>query len=281
LWRRHEREREERLRLDAMLHFERVLWKSGARRVAGVDEAGTGPLAGPVVAAAVVFPPDTRISGVDDSKRLDPERRTELAEVIRKESSDIGVGRAEVEEIDRLNVYQAALLAMQRAVEALTEPPDHVLVDARTIPALTMPQNQFHKGDGINFSIAAASIIAKTYRDRLMEDLDLRHPGYGFARHKGYGTPQHQEAVRRLGPSPVHRLSFPLLGELQGECSKLFYAVRGRIAEGPQAPELRAIELELDEVRAQLSPSEQRKLRILIARRWKMLTGRSSPRSRR
>src|SRR5690606_15705237 len=122
-----------------------------------------------------------------------------------------------------LNVYHAALLAMRRAVEALPMRPDHLLVDARTIPDLDLPQNAFHKGDGIDYSIAAASIIAKTHRDELMEKLDAQYPGYGFARHKGYATADHQAAVRRLGPSPIHRRSFTFLRELRGEYSEHFY----------------------------------------------------------
>ncbi|HUF78861.1 MAG TPA: ribonuclease HII, partial [Thermoanaerobaculia bacterium] len=188
LRRRQERERAERLRLDSMLNFERVLWRSGLSRIAGVDEVGIGPLAGPVVAAAVVFPPGVEIAGVDDSKRLDPERREALAAEIRSSGAAIGIGVAEVAEIDRLNVFHAGCLAMRRAVEALPEPPQHLLVDARELPELAIPQNRFDKGDGIDFSIAAASIVAKTHRDRLMVGLARRHPEYGFARHKGYGT---------------------------------------------------------------------------------------------
>src|SRR5439155_7057129 len=168
LKKRYEKERSERLRILNMLNFERVLWKSGIQSVAGVDEAGTGPLAGPVVAAAVIFPPGTELAGIDDSKRLALEQRVEMEAVIRRTTTAIGVGLAEVGEIDRLNIYRAALLAMRRAVEALPVKPDHLLTDARVIPHISIPQNSFCKGDGINFSIAAASIIAKTYRDRLM-----------------------------------------------------------------------------------------------------------------
>jgi len=214
LKRKYEKERDERLRLDSMLNFERVLWKSGRRAIAGVDEAGTGPLAGPVVAAAVVFSPGTEIAGIDDSKQIDAETRSKLEAVIRRTAAGVAIGIADVGEIDDINIYQAALLAMRRAVEALPSVPDHLLIDARTIPGVSIPQNAFSKGDGINFSIAAASIIAKTYRDRLMEEMDQKYPGYGFMRHKGYGTPEHQEAIRRLGPSPVHRLSFGLIREL-------------------------------------------------------------------
>ena len=202
LKRRFERERDERLRLDAMRHFERVLWKSGVHDIAGVDEAGVAPLAGPVVAAAVVFPPETEIAGVDDSKRLDPQTRATLAVEIRARASGVAVGIATVEEIDRLNIYHASLLAMRRAVEGLPRPPQHVLVDARTVPGIDMPQNAFNKGDGINFTIAAASIIAKTSRDAMMEALDHEYPGYGFAAHKGYPTAEHREALLKLGRTP-------------------------------------------------------------------------------
>src|SRR5437899_1428886 len=163
LKKRYAEERRERLRLDAMLNFERLLWRSGVRHIAGVDEVGVGPLAGPVIAAAVVFEPGTTIAGVDDSKRLDAPTREKLAADIRAKAIGVGIGSASVAEIDRINIYQAGLLAMRRAVEALPVTPQHVLVDARTIPGIVMPQNPFTKGDGINFSIAAASIVAKTH----------------------------------------------------------------------------------------------------------------------
>jgi ribonuclease HII len=267
LRRRLEREREERLRLDAMLNFERVLWKSGVTRIAGVDEAGVGPLAGPVVAAAVVFPPGAELAGVDDSKLLPPERREELAAKIRATAA-VAVGVAEVAEIDRLNVYHAALLAMRRAVEALPEPPEHLLVDAREVPGVPAPQNRFDKGDGINFSIAAASIVAKTHRDRLMAELDRRHPGYGFARHKGYGTAEHQEAIRCHGPCEVHRMSFQFIRELCGEFSDLFYELRERLGAVAARAELAAFEEGLPGHRETLAEEEYRKLRLMVTRRW-------------
>ena len=270
LRRRCEREREERLRLDAMLNFERVLWRSGVKHVAGVDEAGTGPLAGPVVAAAVVFPPGTELAGVDDSKRLAPEQRTTLAVRIRELAAGVGIGVAEVDEIDRLNVHHAALLAMRRAVEALPMRPDHLLVDARKVD-LDVPQNAFQKGDGLDFSIAAASIIAKTHRDALMDELDARFPGYGFARHKGYATADHQRAVQRLGLSPIHRRSFSFLKELRGEYSALFYQLKGRLDAARLRQELTAFEAELDGHRDGLEEREHRKLRLVLTRRWKLL----------
>ncbi len=253
-----------------MLHYERLLWASGVERVAGVDEAGMGPLAGPVVAAAVVFPREVVIPGVDDSKRLDPGRREELAVVIRERALHVATGRAEIEEIDALNIYHAGRLAMRRAVEALAEPPQHILCDAREIPDLTIPQNRFEKGDSLIFSIAAASIIAKTSRDALMEDLDRRHPGYGLARHKGYSTPEHQEAIRRLGPSPVHRRSFSFISELCGEFSDDFYGLRERLRATTDRRELAALEDEIQAMRGQLQPEEWRKLKLVLHRRWNL-----------
>ncbi len=269
LRRRQDREREERVRLDAMLNFERVLWKSGVTRVAGVDEAGVGPLAGPVVAAAVVFPPGAEIPGVDDSKRIDPGRREELAGKIREAAVAVAVGIAQVAEIDRINVYHAGILAMRRAVEGLPVPPEHVLLDAREIPELPIPQNRFDKGDGLNFSIAAASIIAKTHRDRLMCDLDRRYPEYGFARHKGYGTAEHQAAIRTHGPCEVHRMSFPVIAELCGEFSELFYGLRERLEAVAGRGELAAFEDDLAGRREHLAEEEHRKLRLMVTRRWK------------
>jgi ribonuclease HII len=268
---RFERERLERLRLDAMLNFERVLWKSGLRHIAGVDEAGVGPLAGPVVAAAVMFSPQTEIAGIDDSKRLDAATRASLAAEIRGRGASIGIGIATVSEIDHLNIYHAALLAMRRAVEALPTPPQHVLVDARTVPGITVPQNSFNKGDGINFSIAAASIIAKTERDRMMEALDRQHPGYGFASHKGYGTAGHREALQRLGPTTSHRMSFPVMRELRGEYCSLFYELRTRLEQIRTRAALAELEAGLRAAEEALGESERGKLRLLIARRWKLI----------
>lgn len=191
-----------------MLFTERALWNSGVARIAGIDEVGVGPLAGPVVAAAVIFPRDVALDGVRDSKVLTPERRERLDRAIREVALAVGIGLAEPEEIDRVNVYQAGLRAMARAVAALALRPDHLLVDARRIPACEIPQTSVAGGDGTSFSIAGASIVAKVYRDRLMGEMDRRYPGYGFARHVGYGTAAHLDALRELGPCPIHRRSF-------------------------------------------------------------------------
>src|SRR5215468_1571836 len=228
LAKRAEEQKAERIRLDAMLHFERLLWKQGVVHVAGVDEVGVGPLAGPVVAAAAVFPPGTEIKGINDSKALDEETRVRLAAEIRRSGAAIGIGVVEVEEIDRLNIYNAGLRAMQLALGNLAIEPQHVLVDSRTIPGVTQPQSSFDKGDGINFSIASASILAKVHRDRLMTELDALYPGYGFASHKGYATEEHQNAIRELGPCPIHRRSFDYIREICGEYCDLYYSLKER-----------------------------------------------------
>jgi ribonuclease HII len=271
LKKRYERDNADRTRLDTMLNFERVLWRAGVEHIAGVDEVGMGPLAGPVIAAAVVFPPHTELHGIDDSKKLDLPQRADAERRIRAAASGIGIGRAEVAEIDTLNIYHAGLLAMRRAVEALPMRPQHVLVDARSIPGVDVPQNSFNKGDGLDFSIAAASIVAKVHRDGLMDELARRHPEYGFERHKGYCTPEHQDAIRRLGPCAVHRKSFTFIRELRGEYSALFYDLKRRLDAAAAADELEAIDEELGASRGALAESEQRKLRLVLSRRWRAL----------
>jgi len=191
-----------------MLRFETALWAQGTVFVAGVDEAGMSPLAGPVAAAAVIVAPGTRLPGVDDSKKLPAPERERLAPLIREKALAYSVAFAEVEEIDRLNIYWAGLLAMRRAVAGLAKTPEHVLVDGRKLRGLTIPQQPIVKGDEKSLSIAAASILAKTARDALMIQLDGIHPGYGFAQHKGYPVTAHVEALTRLGASPIHRRSF-------------------------------------------------------------------------
>ena len=209
LRRRREQELREEARLESLLCFEKALWDEGFSNIAGVDEAGVGPLAGPVVAAAVILPRGCKIRGLDDSKKIPrPEVREELEDKIKKEAVAWTVERAEAEEIDRLNIYQAGILAMRRAVEALNIMPDYLLVDARLIPECACPQRGIVHGDALSMSIAAASILAKTCRDRVMLEMDALYPGYGFAAHKGYPTPEHISALRELGPSPIHRQSY-------------------------------------------------------------------------
>ncbi|MFI5395286.1 MAG: ribonuclease HII [Candidatus Binatia bacterium] len=209
------RERRRAARLGILLRVERRLWSTGIIHVAGVDEVGVGPLAGPVLAAAVILPQGASLRGVDDSKKLTAALREELAAKIRAVAIGVGIGIVEPEEIDRLNIYRAALEAMRKAVTALPIAPEHVLVDARRIPSLTMAQTPLIKGDSRSYSIAAASIIAKVARDRIMRELDQRYPQYGFRDHMGYGTAQHLTAIHRYGPSPVHRRSFAPVRELR------------------------------------------------------------------
>ena len=199
-------------RLRRLLGRERELWDAGVERVAGVDEAGVGPLAGPVVAAAVIFRCGEGLKGVDDSKKLTASQRDELAAEIGAAALAWAVVPVDPEEIDLLNIYQASLLAMHRAVMRLSPAPQKVLVDGRgTIPDLSMDQESVIGGDAACHAIAAASILAKCERDRLMCEYDAAYPGYGFAAHKGYPTVEHRDAIRRLGPSPIHRRSFTLL----------------------------------------------------------------------
>jgi ribonuclease HII len=206
--RRRAENRSEGQRLRKLLQFESALWAGGVLHVAGIDEAGMSPLAGPVAAAAVIFAPGSRIPGVDDSKKLDAPTRDKLAVEIKARAVAWSVAFAEVEEIDRINIYWAGLLAMRRAVEGLFPAPQHILIDARRLRELTTPQQAIVNGDGKSLTIAAASILAKTARDSLMHKLDIEYPGYGFAKHKGYPVREHLAALARLGAAPVHRRSF-------------------------------------------------------------------------
>ncbi len=190
------------------LRYERKLWREGANAVAGVDEAGVGPMAGPVVAAAVIFDQEVFIKGVNDSKQLTPERREALFPAIRDRAIAVGIGFASPGEIDQLNIFWATMAASERALQALGRTPDHVLVDGRLIPELKLPQTKIVGGDRKSFCIAAASIIAKVTRDRLMAEYDAQYPEFGFAQHKGYCTADHFAALERLGPTPIHRRSF-------------------------------------------------------------------------
>jgi ribonuclease HII len=189
--------------------FEKRLIKSGFQVIAGVDEVGRGALAGPVVAAAVILSHSDIPKGINDSKQLTKRQRERLAEEIKARARCFAIARVENTEIDRINILQASLQACLQAVKLLHPFPDHVLIDGnQRIPQLDCPQMSIVKGDSLSLSIAAASIIAKVARDHLMKEYDEQFPGYGFSQHVGYGTRLHQEALTRLGPSPIHRLSF-------------------------------------------------------------------------
>ncbi len=193
-------------RLEVMLAFEREARENGFKRVAGVDEAGRGPLAGPIVAAAVVL--DAPIEHLNDSKQLTAEQREALFERVTNEAAAYGVAIVAPADIDRGGIQAANYRAMAEAAAAVEPPPDYLLVDGFSLPGVTQPCKRLVKGDSRSLSIAAASVLAKVTRDRIMEDLDRECPGYGFAKHKGYGTREHLDAIARLGPSPAHRLSF-------------------------------------------------------------------------
>ena len=188
--------------------YEKRAGEQGFSAVCGIDEAGRGPLAGPVCAAAVILPPDCDIPGLNDSKKLSEKKREALFQVIQEKALAFGIGWATAEEIDRVNILQATFLAMARAVEALPAPADYALVDGNRMPPLPIPGETIVKGDATSASIAAASILAKVSRDRLLRRLDEAHPEYGFAKHKGYGTQAHYEAIRKYGLLPEHRRSF-------------------------------------------------------------------------
>lgn len=206
--------RDDRRRVARLFALRRRLVREGARHVAGVDEVGMGPLAGPIVAGAVVFGSRPELPGLDDSKKLSREARERLDREIRAQAVALSIAEVWPEEIERLNVYRAGLEAMRRAVAGLASTPDHLLVDARTIPGVRPPQTALVHGDALDGSIAAAAIVAKVHRDALMRKLGERHPGYGFERHMGYATVDHLAALRRLGPAPVHRRSFAPVSQL-------------------------------------------------------------------
>ena len=190
------------------VEFEREAQLCGYHRIAGVDEAGRGPLAGPVVAAAVVLPIRCRLSGVDDSKQLSEGERNRLYAAILDQAVGMGIGSADVGEIDRFNILEATRLAMRRAIEQLAPPPDYLLVDAVTLPGIGTFVRPIIKGDSLSLSIAAASIIAKVTRDRLMVEYHDMFPEYDFLSHKGYGTTEHLQRLARHGPCPIHRRTF-------------------------------------------------------------------------
>jgi len=239
----------------------------GFTRIAGIDEAGRGPLAGPVVAAAVIFPPGLRLEGLDDSKRLSPKQRSELARIIRREALAVGVGIASAEEIDRLNILAATHLAARRAVESLAERPDYFLTDYLRLDWAEAPVEPLAGGDGRCASIAAASIIAKVARDEMMCAYDREFPGYGFASHKGYASRAHLDALRRLGPTTIHRTTFrgvswfasPLRHSLTFE--RLREAIEA--VDSPQAA--RNVRAAVERVRELLPPRERSEIERLLS----------------
>lgn len=261
------RERE-RARLARLLEAERELVLDGALVVAGVDEAGMAPIAGPVVAAAVVLPRDWLAAGLDDSKRLDPVSRERLDREIRAAATAVGVGVVSERVIDRVNIYQASLHAMRLALRRLGVAIDLALLDGRPPRTFPIPHRAVIGGDGRVRSIAAASIVAKVSRDRLLREADHRWPQYGFASHKGYMTPAHVEALRSHGLCPFHRLSFPRVWEEADAMGPLYRDLADRLERAVSEADLEAVAFEFDARRAELHASEERLFaRLLEARR--------------
>ncbi|HUP01374.1 MAG TPA: ribonuclease HII [Gemmatimonadota bacterium] len=267
LGRIREQEREA-ARLHRLLGAERELAGAGKRVIAGLDEAGVAPIAGPVVAAAVVLPDGWIPAGLHDSKRLDPGRREHLDREIRGTAIAIGVGIVSERVIDIVNIYQASLMAMRLALQRLGRPVDLALLDGRPPRTFPVPHRAVVRGDGRVRAIAAASVIAKVARDRLLVEADRRWPDYGFASHKGYMTRAHIEALRAHGLSPIHRLSFPRVWEEADAMGPLYRELLDRLERAESAAEMEAVEFVFDAARAALHPSEERLLqRLLEARR--------------
>jgi ribonuclease HII len=192
---------------DELLMFEREFWNNGEKYIAGIDEVGRGPLAGPVVACAVVLPHDVNLPGVNDSKQVSHKKRLEFVEEINRQAVSIGIGVMSEEVIDDVNIYEATKLAMQEAIDNLTVKPNHLLIDAMKLDN-GIPQENLIKGDAKSLSIAAASIVAKVTRDEMMEEYAKTYPGYGFEKNAGYGTREHLEGLEKIGITPIHRKTF-------------------------------------------------------------------------
>ncbi len=205
---KYDKHLQELARLEEILTYERGCWEAGYELVAGIDEVGRGPLAGPVVAAAVILPKECKIEGVNDSKKLSAKKREELYDIILEKALSYGIGIVSNERIDEINILQATYEAMRDALSQLSPKADYILADAVTIPRVSTPQRGIIKGDAKSMSIGAASIVAKVYRDRLMEAFDEVYPGYGFGANKGYGSAEHIEGIKKLGITPIHRKTF-------------------------------------------------------------------------
>lgn len=212
--RQYAKKTERAAQFDKMQSFERAAKQKGYRMIAGIDEVGRGPLAGPVVAAAVILPEGMEDIGLDDSKKLSAKKREEIFEMIKEQAVAIGIGIVDAFTIDKINIYEASKVAMKRAIELLPENPDYLLIDAMKLDT-GIPEEGIIKGDAKSISIAAASIVAKEVRDQMMKDYEQLYPGYGFAQNAGYGTKAHIEGLKKLGPTPIHRMTFAPVKEYQ------------------------------------------------------------------
>ena len=212
--RQYAKKAERTAHFEEMQKYERAAKQKGYHLIAGIDEVGRGPLAGPVVAAAVILPEGMEDIGLDDSKKLSAKKRAEIFEIIKEQAVAIGVGIVDAFTIDKINIYEASKVAMKRAIELLPEKPDYLLIDAMRLET-GIPEEGIIKGDAKSISIAAASIVAKEVRDQMMKDYDQLYPGYGFSQNAGYGTKAHLEGLEKLGPTPIHRMTFAPVKDYQ------------------------------------------------------------------
>ena len=204
-----------------LLKYEKALYKNGVKLIAGVDEVGRGPLVGPVVAAAVILPVNYHLEGLNDSKKLTEKKRERFYDILMQEAIAIGIGEASAKEIDEINIYQASKLAMMRALKNLKIKPEHVLVDAMPLKEIDIPSTSIIHGDALSLSIAAASVIAKVTRDRMMIELDKKYPEYGFAQHKGYPTKKHLEVLQKYGVLDNYRFTYGPVRDLINSCEEV------------------------------------------------------------
>ena len=262
------RQHAEQARIKELLQFEQRLWGRGVQWVAGVDEAGRGCLAGPVVAAAVMLPPNVELPGLDDSKKLSTRKREMLYDVILSQALSTSVAEIAAQEIDQLNILQASLKAMREAIDGLKIVPNHILVDGHIRPGTSLKETALVDGDARSLSIAAASVLAKVYRDRLMVEFDEIYPDYGFAGHKGYGSPDHLEALRLNGPCTLHRRSFaPVARLLSPKPSEAYMSFADGLEAADSPEELERMGHFIREATGDLIEDELRALRGLYRKR--------------
>ena len=268
------RQRAEQARIKELLQFEQRLWARGVQWVAGVDEAGRGCLAGPVVAAAVVLHPNVELPGLDDSKKLSTRKREMLYDAILAQALSTSVAKVAPQEIDQLNILQASLKAMRKAIDGLKIVPNHVLVDGHIRPGTCLEETALVEGDARSLSIAAASVLAKVYRDRLMVEFDETYPDYGFAGHKGYGSPDHLEALRLNGPCKLHRHSFAPVAQLLGpKRSEAYMSFADGLEAADSPEELERMGHFIKEATGYVLEDELRALRVLYRKRLAALKG--------
>ncbi len=256
--------------------FESNLWEAGSNHIAGIDEAGLGALAGPVVAAAVIFKPGEVILGVKDSKQLTPLKREKLSKEIKNKALCYSMGIINIELINEIdNIFKVGLEAMKKSVIGLKVKPDHLLVDGRHIPSVKIPQTGIAKGDSRSFSIAAASILAKVFRDNLMVAYSKKFRDYRFCEHKGYATTGHIKAIRNFGPSPIHRTSYDFVKGLCGEFTKVYYFYEQIIKDSGDLSELNRVVIKINSNK-QFLEIERTRLKKRVKSRMKYLKNRRS-----